>query len=215
MGRASASSQVMTACRLSSRCAVKNTSTAAPQAMASGMGSAIQNTGLRSSSRSRTVPPPMAVRLARKAKPTNVELRTRGRQRTGQGEDQHGGIIERGQDAHLKGFNARPRQLVRAFVLGVAGMALDPFPRHPVARLRLVEAAPEILVLDGFTGRGLPAVPLPAVNPAGHAVLHIGTVGHDGDGGGALQRLQRRDGGEQLHPVVGRVPLAAVQTRVP
>jgi hypothetical protein len=70
IGSARASSQVSTVWRLSSRCAVKNTSTAAPQAMASGVGSAIQNTGFRSSRRSRTVPPPRAVRLARNAKPT-------------------------------------------------------------------------------------------------------------------------------------------------
>jgi hypothetical protein len=55
----------------------------------------------------------------------------------------------------------------------VAGMALDPVPGNLVAFDRLVQRLPQLGVLHRLLVGGLPAVPLPAVNPAGDAVLHI------------------------------------------
>ena len=77
--------------------------------------------------------------------------------------------------------------------------------------LRLVEAPPEVVVLDRLLVGGAPAVALPVGEPAGDAVAHILRVGVQLDAARALQRLQRRDRGHQLHAVVGGGRLAAAQ----
>ena len=46
--------------------------------------------------------------------------------------------------ARLEGRHAGAGQLVGAFVLRMAGMALDPFPGHRMAFLRFVETLPEL-----------------------------------------------------------------------
>src|SRR6187399_453712 len=63
-------------------------------------------------------------------------------------------------------------EFVGALVLDVAGVALDPAPVDLVAVAGGVEALPQLDVLDGCLGGGLPAVLLPAVNPFADAVLH-------------------------------------------
>ena len=110
-----------------------------------------------------------------------------------------------------EGLHAFAGQFVGALVLVVAGMALDPVPLHLVTQAGGVEALPQLDVLDGLAVGGLPAVLLPAVNPLADAVLHVLGVGVQVDVRGALERLQRRDGGEQLHAVVGGLRLAALQ----
>ena len=90
-------------------------------------------------------------------------------------------------------------------------MAFDPFPGHLMTRLGLVEALPQLGILDGLLGGGFPAVPLPAMQPAGHAVLHVGGIGHDGDLGRARQAFERVDRGQKFHPVVCRGGFAAGQ----
>ena len=76
---------------------------------------------------------------------------------------------------------------------------------------RGIEPLPQIDVLDRLLVGGAPAVPLPAVDPAGDALTHILAVGVEIDGAGPLQRFQRRDRRHQLHAVVGGVRLAALQ----
>ncbi len=62
----------------------------------------------------------------------------------------------------------------RSFIV-VAGMALDPVPAHLVARERRVEALPQVDILDRLLVGGAPAVPLPALDPAGDAArAHTG-----------------------------------------
>ena len=90
-------------------------------------------------------------------------------------------------------------------------MTLDPFPCHLVAGLRLVQPLPQFDILDRLLVSSAPAVLLPAVNPRGDTVLHIGAVGDDGDLAGPFQRLERVDRGQQFHAVVGGIGLAAVQ----
>src|SRR5690606_28206956 len=102
-------------------------------------------------------------------------------------------------------------ELVRPLVLGVAGMALDPVPRHLVAAARLVQRLPQLGVLDRLPRGRLPAVPLPALDPARDAVLDVAGIGVEIDGARLLQRVQRLDRRHQLHAVVGGVGLAARQ----
>ena len=66
-----------------------------------------------------------------------------------------------------------------------------------------VEPLPEVDVLDRLPVGGLPAVPLPALDPAGDAAAQILRVGVEIDRRRPLQRLQRRDRRHQLHAVVG------------
>ena len=69
------------------------------------------------------------------------------------------------------------RQLIGAFVLGVAGVALDPVPAHLVRLQRGVEPLPQLGILHRLLVGGAPAVALPAVDPAGDALAHILAVG--------------------------------------
>ncbi len=47
------------------------------------------------------------------------------------------------------------------------------------------------------------------MNPARDAIAHVNRIGVQIDGAGPRQRLQRADGGHQLHAVVGGQRLAA------
>jgi hypothetical protein len=49
----------------------------------------------------------------------------------------------------------------------MAGMALDPVPAHLMGLQRGIEALPQVDVLHRLLVGGLPAVLLPAVDPAG------------------------------------------------
>ena len=68
---------------------------------------------------------------------------------------------------------------------------------------------PEFGILDRLLVGGLPAVFLPAEDPLGDTILHIGAVGVEIDFAGALQRVQRFDRRHQFHAIVGRLGLAA------
>src|SRR4249920_3372362 len=93
----------------------------------------------------------------------------------------------------LRHRHALARQLIGAFVFGVAGVALDPVPAHFMRLQRVIEALPQLGVLDRLLVGGSPAVLLPAMDPAGDALADILAVGGEVDGAGLLQRLQRRD----------------------
>src|SRR5205809_440764 len=74
-----------------------------------------------------------------------------------------------------------------------------------------IELAPQIGVLDGLPGAGLPAILFPAVNPALDAFFHILRIRVDIDGAAAFQAFEGADYRGQFHPVVGGVRLAAEQ----
>src|SRR5699024_5808489 len=75
----------------------------------------------------------------------------------------------------------------------------------------LVQGTPQVLVLHRlFRGRA-PAVALPARQPGGHALHHIGGVHVQAHLAAGVQRLESLDDGGQFHPVVGGVLLAAEQ----
>src|SRR5882757_10655840 len=73
--------------------------------------------------------------------------------------------------------NAFARQLIGAFVDGVAGVALDPMPAHLMLVQRRIQPLPQIDILDRLLVRGTPAVLLPAMDPAGDALTHVLAVG--------------------------------------
>src|SRR5690606_34877795 len=108
-------------------------------------------------------------------------------------------------------LDLRPGELVATLVFRMAGMALQPVPSDVVAPDGLVQPAPEILVLHCGLGRGLPAIALPAVDPAGDAVAQIDAVRVELDLHRPLERLQGADRRHELHAVVGGEVLAAGQ----
>ena len=63
----------------------------------------------------------------------------------------------------------------------MAGMAVDPVPVHLVTRRAPLEPLPQVDVLDRLLVGGAPAVLLPAVDPAGDAVLEVFAVGMEFD----------------------------------
>src|SRR5215472_4213215 len=93
----------------------------------------------------------------------------------------------------------------------MAGMAADPEELDLMAFHGRLQALPEIDILDRLLVRGLPAIALPAVQPAGDPLLQIAAVGVKPHDGGTLQGLERGDGSHQLHAIVGGGPLPALE----
>ena len=88
-------------------------------------------------------------------------------------------------------------------------MALDPVPLDLVTLVGGVERLPEFAILHWLLVSRFPAVLLPAEDPLGNAVHDVFAVGVEIDLASVLQRVERRDGGEQLHAVVGGIRFAA------
>src|SRR6266850_3140411 len=78
--------------------------------------------------------------------------------------------------AQLSG-DAAIRELIRAFVAGIAVVAAHPYPLDVVLLDQFVQLHPEIDVLDRFPVRGAPAALFPVVNPGGDAVVHVLGIG--------------------------------------
>src|SRR2546423_2356325 len=93
----------------------------------------------------------------------------------------------------------------------MSGMTAHPMPMHFVALERGVEALPQVDIADRLLIGGGPAVAFPQVDPLGDTATHILAVGIKLDDAGTLQRFERRDGGGELHAVVGRMRFAAFQ----
>src|SRR5579872_2808001 len=70
-------------------------------------------------------------------------------------------VLERRFVGFARGRDGAARERVGALVLGMAGVALDPAPMHLVSVQRLVEALPQVDVLDRLLVGGAPAVLLP------------------------------------------------------
>src|SRR5574340_1692299 len=106
-------------------------------------------------------------------------------------------------------FGSPLRQLVAAVVVLVRSVSLRPGPQGCVFLRERVEFLPEILVDHRLLLRRNPAAPLPVLDPACNAVLHLLGIGDDLHFAGLLQRLQPLDGRHQFHAVVrgvGRTP---------
>src|SRR5258707_2020664 len=109
-------------------------------------------------------------------------------------------------------FSARypsVRQSVGPLVLRVPGVPPHPMPFDPVRGRELVQALPQVDVLDRLLVRGPPVTPLPVVHPFRDAFLHILRIGEHARPARLLQGLQRPDHRRQLHAVVGRVGFTA------
>src|SRR5258706_9814316 len=65
------------------------------------------------------------------------------------------------------------RQPVGSFVLHVAGVAFHPMPLDLMQRRELVQASPQVDVLDRLPVSGAPAAALPGSHPLGDALLHV------------------------------------------
>src|SRR5258706_9692879 len=108
-------------------------------------------------------------------------------------------------------WNPLVGQPVRPLVLRVTGVALHPVPLYLVARRQLVEALPQVDILDGFLVRGAPAASFPVRDPLRDALHHVERIGVELHAGRAFQRLERADRGGQLHPVIGGVRFPSVE----
>lgn len=107
-------------------------------------------------------------------------------------------------DVVLRRFTGRlARQLVAAFVLRVAGVALDPFPFYGVALNGLIQPLPQIDILDRLFVGGFPTALLPVMDPTGDALAHILAVSAERHGAGYGQRFQRHDRRHHFHAVIG------------
>src|SRR5258708_17903625 len=91
----------------------------------------------------------------------------------------------------------------------MACVAFDPAPVDLVTAGGFVEATPEVLVFHRSLGHRAPAARLPQRQPLADAVAHILAVGVQLHTTGAFQRIERLDGGGELHAVVGGRRFAA------
>jgi hypothetical protein len=90
-------------------------------------------------------------------------------------------------------------------------MSFHPFPLDLMLVRERLEPLPQIDVLYRlFVGRA-PAAPFPIVYPDADALLHIQRIGKQSHMAGAGQCGKAFDDGRQLHAVVGRGRLAAMQ----
>lgn len=100
-------------------------------------------------------------------------------------------------------------ELVGYLIVGVAGMAFDPFPCDLVGFDRRQQFLPQIGIGNRFLGSGLPPIFLPAIDPFGDAIADIDAVGgkrHITRFGERVEGLNRRF---HFHAVVGAVRFAA------
>ena len=102
-------------------------------------------------------------------------------------------------------------QLVGALVFRVSGMAFYPLPGYLVLGDEPVEFLPQFGIFDWFFCSGFPAVLLPAVYPAFHAVFNVLGIGVDGYPAGTGEGLEAAYDCGELHAVVGGVWLAAAE----
>ena len=93
----------------------------------------------------------------------------------------------------------------------MAGVTAQPVPMHFVALQRRVELLPQVDVAHRLPVGGAPAIAFPDMDPFGDAAAQVLAVGMEIDDARALERLERRDGGGELHAIVGRMRLAAFE----
>src|SRR5438105_7496350 len=94
-------------------------------------------------------------------------------------------------------------EAVGPFVFRMARVPLHPVPFYRVARHRLVELAPEVLVFHRLLVRGAPAAALPAADPLRDSFHHVERVGVQAHPARTLERVERADHRGELHAVVG------------
>src|SRR5437870_8795413 len=94
------------------------------------------------------------------------------------------------------------RQLVGALVDRMAGVTAQPVPMHFVALQRRVELLPQVDVAHRLPVGGAPAIAFPDMDPFGDAAAQVLAVGMEIEDARALERLERRDGGGELHAIV-------------
>ncbi len=96
-------------------------------------------------------------------------------------------------------------QGIGPLVPGVPRMALDPAPVYPVPALghQPIKLLPQIHILDGLLGSGLPAFGFPARQPLCDAFENVLAVQVQGHCTGPLEREQRLDDSRHFHTVIG------------
>src|SRR5262245_5325101 len=88
-------------------------------------------------------------------------------------------------------------------------MTLDPMPLELVFLRQRFERLPQILVLDGFLVRRLPAARLPVGQPLEQTLAHVLRIRVDLSAYRAVERFERADHRRELHAVVSRRGLGA------
>ena len=105
--------------------------------------------------------------------------------------------------------NLQSGKMVTTLVVGMTGVAFEPFPRDAVGRGQLVELAPEVVVLHGLTADGTPASGFPEPQPLGDAFAEVLGVGEDLHFAGFPDGRESGNGGLEFHAIVGRGGFAA------
>src|SRR5690606_24964285 len=106
---------------------------------------------------------------------------------------------------------AEVREAIGFFIAGVAAVALHPLPVDRVACGLHIERLPQVGIQYRLLRGRFPATLLPGREPLRDAVQHVLRVAVERSTARAFQRRERTDDGGQLHPVVRREGLSAVQ----
>ena len=90
-------------------------------------------------------------------------------------------------------------------------MAFDPDPFNLVTVASGFERLPQVFILHGLFRSGFPAIAFPTVDSLGQAVFDIGAVCVERHLARLFQRVERFNRGHELHAIVRRIGLTAMQ----
>lgn len=107
----------------------------------------------------------------------------------------------------VSGFDG---EIIHPFVLGVPCVPLDPMKMDRVLGREFVELFPEIYILHGLLGSGLPSLAFPPRQPFIEPFEDILRIGVEFNDARAGQGGEPFDDGCEFHAIVGGVGLAAV-----
>src|SRR4051794_40338716 len=93
----------------------------------------------------------------------------------------------------------------------MSGMSFPPPPLDLMLVRQRFEALPQVDVLHRLLVRRAPAAPLPIVYPDADSLLHIERIGKQPHTTAPRQRTQAFDDCGELHAIIGRRRLAAMQ----
>lgn len=102
-------------------------------------------------------------------------------------------------------------QCIRQVIFRMAAMSLDPLPLNTVPGYGLVQALPEINILDRLPGCRFPTPCFPVIYPLGNSVHHVFGIRGQNHFTAPLETLQTHNRSHQLHTVIRRHGFTAIE----
>ena len=111
----------------------------------------------------------------------------------------------------LCGPCSRVRQCITPFMVRLAGVSTNVYPRHFVVANQFIELLPKVLVYDCPTGGVTPSIVLPSRKELSDPATHIVGVRQDRDLARTLKGAEPFDRSGQFHSIVRRLRHSSLQ----